>query len=95
MRAELHAPSGGAGAPSGGQIGFGTSTKMCSTPKRVGEQIAEAADAERLRGVVPGGEEVDAVLARLEHHALDRLARQEGVEAGGDGVAQVRASRRR
>ena len=61
----------------------------------LGEELAETADAEGLRRVVAGGEEVDAVLVRAQHHPLGRLAGHEGVEARADRVAQVAASRRR
>src|SRR5215207_10492059 len=47
----------------------------------LGDELAEAPDPERLRGVVAGGDEVDAALARLRHHVLLRLAGEEGVEA--------------
>ena len=63
------------GAPGGAfRSGSGRRRRRAATPNRRGEQVAEAADAERLRRVVAGGDEVDAGLARLEHHALDRLA---------------------
>src|ERR1044072_2646149 len=44
------------------------------------DEVAEASDAESLGRIVAGGDEVDAVLARLRHHVLLRLAGEEGVE---------------
>src|SRR4051812_31401741 len=57
------------------------------------EQVAETAHAEGLGGVVAGGEEVHAGLARAGHRALDRLAGDERVEAGGDRVLEVVGAR--
>src|SRR3954452_23704935 len=53
------------------------------------EQLAETAHTEGLGGVVAGGEEVHAGLPRARHRALDRLAGDERVEAGGDRVLEV------
>src|SRR3954463_16807129 len=71
------------------------SSAMCEKPTRsdgvwdvdedvaeaeaLGQEVAETADAERLGGVVAGGEEVDAGLAGAGHHPLGRLAGEEGV----------------
>src|SRR4051795_4965466 len=41
------------------------------------EQVAQAAHAERLGGVVAGRQEVDLRLPGARHRALDRLARHE------------------
>src|SRR5262245_33583685 len=46
----------------------------------LGHPLAEPPDAGGLGEVVPSGEEMDAVLARLAHHRLRRLARDKGVE---------------
>src|SRR3954449_419333 len=55
----------------------------------LGQQVAQASDAERLGRVVAGGEEVDPALARPVEVALRRLAGEERVAAGGDGLGQV------
>src|SRR3954447_675323 len=57
-------------------------------PEALGQQIAERADAERLRGVVARGHEVQAELAGLGRDVLARLAGQEGVQALGGGLVQ-------
>src|SRR4051794_24442617 len=57
------------------------------------EQVAETAHAEGLGGVVAGGEEVHAGLPGAGHRALDRLAGDERVEAGGDRVLEVVGAR--
>src|ERR1044072_2138427 len=53
------------------------------------DEVAEASDAESLGRIVAGGDEVDAVLARLRHHVLPPLAGRESgwlqVDALGDG----------
>src|SRR6185312_517320 len=53
------------------------------------EQLAEAADPERLGRVVAGGDEVDAGLARLRQHVLLRLAGEERVEPEVDRLAKA------
>src|SRR4051794_40467089 len=54
-----------------------------------GQEVAEAADAEGLGGVVTGRQEVHAGLARAGHHPLGGLAGEERVEARGDRVLEV------
>src|SRR3954454_5721710 len=49
-------------------------------PEPLGQPVAQRADAERLRRVVAGGDEVDARLARVGHRVLARLAGQQRVE---------------
>jgi hypothetical protein len=51
--------------------------------------LAEALDAERLGGVVAGGDEVDCGLVGFAHDALGRLAGEEGVDARCDGILEV------
>ncbi len=48
-----------------------------------GEMLPERVDAERLGGVVPGGDQVDARLARERHGALGGLAGEQRVGARG------------
>ena len=69
--------------------GLGTSRKTCAQAEALGEVLAEALDAEGLGGVVAGGDEVQARLARLRHHALGGLAGEERVRAGGGGLGEV------
>src|SRR3954470_14624911 len=47
----------------------------------LGDELAKSPDPEGLGRVVPAGEEVDAVLPRLAHHRLARLAGDQGVQA--------------
>src|SRR5215217_4333305 len=54
----------------------------------VGEPLAQRPDAERLRGVVAGGDEVDAGLAGDRHDVLARFAGEEGVEPAVDRVLE-------
>jgi hypothetical protein len=62
-------------------------------PEALGDELAEPANAESLGRVVPAGDEVNAVLARVRHHVLGRLAREERIVPGGDRLSEV-ASRR-
>src|SRR5215211_7905405 len=54
-----------------------------------GQPHAERADPEGLGRVVAGGEEVDPRLARVVHHWLAGLARDEGVQARRDRVVEM------
>ena len=71
------------------QTGFGTSTNSWRTPKRSATSSPRRRIAERLGGVVAGGDEVDAGLLRLTHGLLGGFAGEEGVQPGIDGVVQV------
>ena len=53
------------------------------------QELAEAADPERLRCVVTCRNEGDAALAAVGHRALGGLAGDERVQAGGDGLVEV------
>ena len=70
------------------QTGFGRSIERVLDPEAVGQQIAQRADAEGLRRVVAGGDEVDPSLARLGHDVLARLAGQERVEPSATASSQ-------
>src|SRR5688500_16053008 len=54
----------------------------------VRQELAEAADAEALRGVMAGRDEVSAALARVSHYVLSRLAGEERVEAPRDRLVE-------
>src|SRR5262245_28176532 len=56
----------------------------------LGEELPEAAHAERLGRVVPGRDEVRSALASVGHHMLRRLAGEEGIEAERDCLAEAR-----
>src|SRR5215210_7010833 len=75
--------------------GIGDVREDVLDPERLGQVLAEAADAERLRGVVARGDEVDPRLARVGHHVLGGLAGEEGVEAQRDGLRQELGGRAR
>ncbi len=52
------------------------------------EMLAQSSHAERLGGVVSGGDEVQAGLARLRHRALLGLAGEQRVRTGGRRVGE-------
>ena len=54
-----------------------------------GQEIAQSAHAEGLGRVVARGDEVDALLARVRHDALRRLAREKRIVAARDGVGEL------
>ena len=76
------------------QTGFGTSTKTCSMPNRPASQSPSARDAERLRRVVAGGDEVDA-RARARRPSRARAARPSRTRQGPSSAASSSASARR
>ena len=73
------------------QTGFGTSTKTCSRPNRLGQPVAQRAHAERLGRVVAGGDEVDA-RARARRPSRARAARPSRTRQGRASAASSSAS---
>src|SRR6476659_1312928 len=61
--------------------------------KALREMVSQRPDAKGLGGVVAGGDEVDRELARLRHHALGGLARDERLCACGGRLLDVVGAR--
>src|ERR1700683_4848307 len=58
----------------------------------LGDALAETLDAERLRCVVPGGDQMQTELVRVGSGALAHFAGEQGVRASGGGVGEVVAA---
>src|SRR5581483_2568589 len=55
----------------------------------LGKQLAQTPDSERLRGIVPGGHEVDLRLSGIGRHVLSWFPCQERVEPKRHGLRQA------
>src|SRR4051794_8385068 len=80
----FRAPQGAASLDGGGPV-----DELMPGAEALREELAKSPRTERLRGVVPGGDVVDAGLVRVGHDPLGDLAGEEGVEAVGDRRGEV------